>query len=104
VFNLLLTRDLSRGHVLDFNPCAPRTDPLLFTYAELHALLVKAGGGGDSENGNATVRYELSQIRVIDSPLHPSATRNAPAFQHNMVLIEALSLSEGRDIMVFSEF
>ncbi|KAF9236465.1 D123-domain-containing protein [Melanogaster broomeanus] len=107
VFDLLLTRDLSRGHVLDFNPYAPRTDPLLFTYGELHALLVKADGGSDpidhSENGSATVSSELPEIRVIDSPLHPAATRNAPAFQHNMVPIEALSLSEGRDITVFSE-
>ncbi|KAF8170075.1 cytoplasmic protein [Pholiota molesta] len=38
VFDLLLTRDLSRGHILDFNPYHPKTDPLLWTYDELHAL------------------------------------------------------------------
>jgi hypothetical protein len=42
VFDFLLTRDLSRGHILDFNPYHPKTDPLLWTYAELHALLEAA--------------------------------------------------------------
>ncbi|KAF9221505.1 D123-domain-containing protein [Gyrodon lividus] len=107
VFDLLLTRDLSRGHVLDFNPYAPRTDPLLFTYNELHTLLVKAGSQSDlldhTANASTTVTQKLPEIRVIDSPLHPAATRNAPAHQHNMLPIEALSLSEGQDITVFSE-
>lgn len=35
--------------------------------------------------------------------MHPAATRIAPAYQHNMVPIEALSLSEGKSITEFSE-
>nr|GAT60350.1 predicted protein [Mycena chlorophos] len=81
VFDFLLTRDLSRGHILDFNPYAPRTDSLLFEYDELHRL----------------------ELRVIDSRAHPAATSNAPAHQHNMVPFEALSLSSGRDIEDFAE-
>ncbi|KIJ62710.1 hypothetical protein HYDPIDRAFT_135933 [Hydnomerulius pinastri MD-312] len=96
VFDLLLTRDLTRGHVLDFNPYAPRTDALLFTYEELSALLAKAEEPGPPLD-------ILPEIRVIDSALHPAATRNAPAHQHNMVPMEALSLSEGRGIAEFTE-
>jgi len=88
VFDVLMTRDLSRGHVLDFNPYAPRTDPLLFTYEELLSVFI--------------LRSSTPELRIIDSPLHPAATRNAPAHQHNMLPIEALALSSGRDIDEFS--
>ncbi|KAJ8583375.1 D123-domain-containing protein [Rhizopogon salebrosus TDB-379] len=88
IFDVLMTRDLSRGHVLDFNPYAPRTDPLLFTYEELSSVF--------------TLRSSTPELRIIDSPLHPAATRNAPAHQHNMLPIEALALSSGRDINEFS--
>ncbi|KAI0714016.1 D123-domain-containing protein [Cerioporus squamosus] len=88
VFDFLLTRDLSRGHIVDFNPYHPRTDPLLFTYDELHTLLL--------------ARPERPELRVVDSPSHPAAARNAPAHQHNMVPIEALTMSSGRDVMDFA--
>ncbi|KAI0259824.1 D123-domain-containing protein [Gloeopeniophorella convolvens] len=83
--DVLLTRDLARFHVLDFNPYAPRTDALLFTYAELAAL---QGG--------------VPVLRVIDSRAHPAATRNTPEHQHNMVPLEALALSEGRSAEEFA--
>lgn len=89
VFDVLMTRDLSRGHVLDFNPYAPRTDPLLFTYGELLSI--------------STQELSTPELRIIDSPLHPVASRNAPAHQHNMLPIEALALSSGRDINDFSD-
>ncbi|KAJ7784611.1 D123-domain-containing protein [Mycena metata] len=88
-FDFLLTRDLARGHILDFNPYAPRTDPLLFTYDDLHAL--------------SLLPTDAAELRVIDSRSHPAATSNAPANQHNMIPFEALSLSNGRDINEFSE-
>lgn len=65
-----------------------RTDPLLFTYDELHALLL--------------ARPPQPELRVVDSPSHPAATRNAPAHQHNMVPIEALAMSSGRDVLEFT--
>ncbi|KAF5382611.1 hypothetical protein D9615_002969 [Tricholomella constricta] len=106
-FDFLLTRDLSRGHILDFNPYAPRTDPLLFTYEELSELLDARTRADTSlaslqQNGeHATSR--LPELRVIDSWAHPAATSNAPAYQHNMVPFEALSLCNGRDIEEFAE-
>ncbi|KAJ7670270.1 D123-domain-containing protein [Mycena rosella] len=89
-FDLLLTRDLSRGHILDFNPYAVRTDPLLFTYDELHALSLVSD-------------RPAPELRVIDSRAHPAATSNAPAHQHNMIPFEALSLSSGRDVQEFAD-
>lgn len=87
----MLTRDLSRGHIIDFNPYATRTDSLLFSYEELHELLLKRLSG----------EAEL-ELRVVDSPSHPFATRNAPTHQHNMVPLEALALSSGRDVDSFA--
>ena len=87
-FDILLTRDLSRGHIVDFNIYSSRTDPLLFTYDELLAVLVQD-------------RSLAPQLKVIDSRTHPAATRNAPAHQHNMIPFEALNLSSGRDIEQF---
>ncbi|KAI0821995.1 D123-domain-containing protein [Trametes gibbosa] len=90
-FDFLLTRDLSRGHIVDFNPYLPRTDPLLFTYEELHDLLLARSGASEPE------------LRVVDSPAHPAAARNAPVHQHNMVPIEALAMSSGRGVSEFAE-
>lgn len=89
-FDILLTRDLSRAHIIDFNPYAPRTDPLLFTYEDLLTLLIHD-------------RSLMPQLKLIDSRTHPAATRNAPANQHNMIPFEALTLSNGRDIEQFSD-
>ncbi|KAF8158343.1 D123-domain-containing protein [Crassisporium funariophilum] len=91
VFDFLLTRDLSKGHILDFNPYAPKTDPLLFSYEELGALIPS-----DGENS-------LPQFRVIDSPSHPAAASNAPTHQHNMIPFEAVNMSSGRDIEEFAD-
>ncbi|EMD39806.1 hypothetical protein CERSUDRAFT_121986 [Gelatoporia subvermispora B] len=91
-FDFLLTRDLSKGHIVDFNPYAPRTDPLLFTYEELHERLLE----------HASTPQE-PELRVVDSPSHPAATRNAPAHQHNMVPLEALAMSSGRNVEDFAD-
>ncbi|KAG1873226.1 D123-domain-containing protein [Suillus subluteus] len=74
-YDVLMMRDRI---VLDFNSYAPRADPLLFTYEELSS----------------------SELRIVDSPLHPTAMRDVPAHQHN---IEALALSCSRDIDEFSD-
>ncbi|KAF9472111.1 D123-domain-containing protein [Pholiota conissans] len=89
IFDFLLTRDLLRGHIIDFNPYHPKTDPLLFTYDELHAL----------HQSHPTI----PELRVIDSASHPAATKNAPAHQHNMIPFEALKMSSGQDIEEFAD-
>lgn len=92
VFDFLLTRDLSRGHIIDFNPYAPRTDPLLFSYEDLHDLLLARGDDYSPQ----------PELRVVDSPSHPFAARNAPAHQHNMIPLEALTMSSGRSMQDFA--
>jgi len=96
----LLTRDLTRFHIIDFNPYAPRTDALLFTYDELATLF-------DIATTHIPVSASSSpppipMLRVIDSRAHPAAAHNAPQHQHNMVPLEALTLSEGRSVEEFA--
>lgn len=99
VFDLLLTRDLTRAHIIDFNPYAPRTDPLLFTYDELlNFLLLQTTADTSTDAGDVKPEF-----RIIDSRAHPAASRNAPTHQHNMVPIEALAMGHGRNIQEFSE-
>jgi D123 len=92
--DVLLTRDLSRFHIIDFNPYAPRTDPLLFTYDELATLSASATG--------SSTQTPTPTLRVINSRAHPAAARNAPEHQHNMVPLEALTLSQGRNVEEFA--
>ncbi|KDQ20843.1 hypothetical protein BOTBODRAFT_151782 [Botryobasidium botryosum FD-172 SS1] len=94
IFDILLTRDLSRAHIIDFNPYAPHTDPLLFTYPDLLALISTA---------STPAQESLPVLRVITSRAHPAAVRNAPANQHNMVPREALEMSAGRGVEEFRE-
>lgn len=96
-FDFLLTRDLSKGHIIDFNPYAPWTDPILFEYDELLDLLTEASYATTSANGFTP------EIRVVDSRSHPAAARNAPIHQHNMVPMEALALSSGRTTEEFMQ-
>ena len=93
--DVLLTRDLTRFHIIDFNPYAPRTDALLFTYDELATLFASATTSTSSSSAAST---PAPTLRVIDSRAHPAATRNAPQYQHNMVPLEALTLSEGLNV------
>lgn len=69
-------RDLTRFHIVDFNPYyAPRTDALLFTYAELAALF-----SSTTTNAASAVSPTTTPVpRVIDSQGHrpPIATRRS---------------------------
>jgi len=80
VVDLLLSKDLARAHIVDFNPYIARTDPLLFDYEELANLF--------SERGSLVVPV----LRVIHSPTHAMANRTVPDYQHNMVPLEAFAL------------
>lgn len=98
--DVLLTRDLTRFHIIDFNPYAPRTNALLFTYDELATLFAAATASASASSSPSSAR--VPTLRVIDSRAHPAAGRNAPQHQHNMVPLEALTLSEGRNVEEFT--
>ena len=87
-FDLILTRNLESAHVVDFNPYAPRTDPLLFDYEELKQI------------------YDQRQdtvLKTISSPTHEAVKRSSPANVHNMVPFELLGLSAGKTIEDFTK-
>ncbi|CAE6466466.1 unnamed protein product [Rhizoctonia solani] len=100
VMDLLLTRDLSRAHIVDFNPYAPRTDPLLFEWSELVELHTRAEQevielGIESLNleesphtgGRTASGIDLPLLRIVTSP-NQSAR---PMYSHNMIPADALS-------------
>ncbi|KAH9936177.1 D123-domain-containing protein [Fomitopsis serialis] len=88
----LCSASLLIGHIIDFNPYAPRTDSLLFSYEDLHDLLLARGDDYSPQ----------PELRVVDSPSHPVAARNAPTHQHNMIPLEALTMSSGRSMQDFA--
>lgn len=98
--DVLLTRDLTRFHIIDFNPYAPRTDALLFTYDELATLFAAATTTTSMSTSSSPTPTPM--LRVIDSRAHPAAARNVPQHQHNMVPLETLTLSEGRNLEEFA--
>ncbi|KAG8763534.1 hypothetical protein FRC11_002047 [Ceratobasidium sp. 423] len=103
VVDLLLTRDLSGAHIVDFNPYAPRTDPLLFEWpelAELHAQTEQIGieSGIHSLNLEESVRTNSTNNRTasgVDIPLLRIVTTPnqsaRPTYSHNMIPADALS-------------
>lgn len=100
VMDLLLTRDLSRAHVVDFNPYAPRTDSLLFDWSELAEVYNQAQEHG-IELGVRSLRLEDSAPTggppVANPPLPllrivTSTNQSArPMYSHNMIPADALS-------------
>lgn len=112
VFDIVL--DEPQPRLLDFNPYNPSTDPLLFTYEELHELLIQAlepvpsftpaaaAAAADSVSPDgSTGRPRLPILRVIDSQSHPEANRGMPAFGTNMMPVEMVEMSQGRGVGEF---
>jgi hypothetical protein len=95
IFDVLLTRSLESLHVLDFNPYLPRTDALHFSYEELLSILQSYLASSEKEH--------VPKFACVSSRFHPAANRNAPVHQHNMLPVEALQLSSGRDIESFAQ-
>jgi len=83
VFDIVLTRDLLRCHLIDFNPYHPKTDPLLFSYEELSNI--------------SFVQGTLPYLQVINSAGDPRVNRGAPTHYHNMVPYDILQLEGERD-------
>lgn len=92
IFDVLLTRDLERAHIVDFNPYAPKTDSLMFTYEELQSIHSSSSASGFSP-----------VLRIIDSRSHPLANVNGPLNQHNMLPLDAFSLSQGKTGQEFAD-
>ncbi|KAF8340548.1 cytoplasmic protein [Cantharellus anzutake] len=110
VVDIYLTRDLSNAHIMDFNPYAQRTDPILFTYQELHefyssnaALMDPPGITSPSQSQDLNKTTPSPIFRVIPSRAHVLAGRNIPRHAHNMMPREALEFSQGRTVAALQE-
>ncbi|KIR32126.1 cytoplasmic protein [Cryptococcus deuterogattii MMRL2647] len=98
VFDLYLSPNFDSAIIIDFQPYRKSTDSLLFTYEELLSILQDALSTSDSES-----RPRLPIFKIIDSQAHPAVTRNAPTYQSNMMPLEMIEFSEGRNMAEFKE-
>lgn len=98
VFDLYLSPNFDSAIIIDFQPYRESTDSLLFTYEELLSILQDALSTSDSES-----RPRLPIFKIIDSQAHPAVTRNAPTYQSNMMPLEMIEFSEGRNMAEFKE-
>ena len=72
--------EVKRVWLIDFNPWREETDPLLFTWEELHTM--------DGENTDCS-------LRLVNSMVGSSV----PRFSTNMVPAEAVMLSHGMSLV-----
>lgn len=86
-FDIYFTRGNTRIFLLDFNPYAPQTDSLLFTYGELFLL--------------ASTPSELPALRLITSSTMSSHTM--PSFSHNRYPKDVVDISSGASIAEFAK-
>lgn len=107
IFDIVLNDTNTSCRLIDFNPYYPSSDPLLFTYEELHQILLQARLPPPSTNAPTTSVSpslplgRLPLIRVIDSQSHPEANRGMPAFGTNMLPVEMIEMSQGRGVGEF---
>nr|XP_018261999.1 cytoplasmic protein [Kwoniella dejecticola CBS 10117]OBR84157.1 cytoplasmic protein [Kwoniella dejecticola CBS 10117] len=96
IFDLYLSPNLDSARIMDFQPYRSSVDPLLFSYEDLLSIL-------QSSNSIDTESARLPILRYIDSKAHPGANTNAPTYQSNMMPIEMIELSQGRNMQEFKE-
>lgn len=82
--------------LMDFQPYRSTTDSMLFSYEDIRNILQKSREGDEGAES-------LPVLRVIDSAGHPDAIRNQPTFSTNMMPVEMIELSEGRNLDEFRE-
>lgn len=82
-FDVYFTRDYSKIFLLDFNPFAPQTDSLLFSWSDLLSP------------------PDDLLFRVIASPTE--AAQCMPRFSHNRYPKDVVSLSDGKSVAEFAK-
>ncbi|WWC96441.1 hypothetical protein V866_003309 [Kwoniella sp. B9012] len=101
IFDLYLSPNFDSAQIIDFQPYRSSVDPLLFTYEELLSIFNSSTQPlQESENAR---RSRLPIFKIIDSKAHPSASRNAPTYQSNMMPLEMIELSQGRNMQEFKD-
>lgn len=112
VLDVYITRDRSRVFVIDFNPFGPRTDPLLFSYPELHDLFLASSpspSSTSSSSSNAaastttTTEPVQPELRVVTPSTNPAAQSAVPRYAHNRYPKDVVNMSEGQSIAEFAK-
>lgn len=97
---------MNSSFLVDFNPYRQSTDPLLFTYPDLLEILqtaLRPPPAAPSAYARDLTRQRLPILRVIDSQSHPLSNSAAPAFGSNMMPVEMVEMSQGRNMAEFSQ-
>ncbi|KAK4047162.1 hypothetical protein OIV83_005614 [Microbotryomycetes sp. JL201] len=90
VFDVYLTRAGDRVFVVDFNPYAPHTDPLLFSWDVINEL------------GTQPLPTDhLPILRTVESA--QAAAQSMPRFSHNRYPKDVVELSSGSSIAEFAQ-
>jgi hypothetical protein len=92
-FDVYFARKNERAFIIDFNPYAPRTDSLLFSWGEIHRLA--------QPDRPQLLREEQPSFRVVTSPTQ--ASQSMPSFSANRYPKEVVSLSDGASIAEFAQ-
>jgi hypothetical protein len=92
-FDVYFTRNNERAFIIDFNPYAPRTDSLLFSWDEIHRLA--------QPDQQQRLREQRPTFRVVTSPTQ--ASQSMPSFSANRYPKEVVSLSDGASIAEFAQ-
>jgi hypothetical protein len=97
---------MDSAFLVDFNPYRQSTDPLLFTYPDLLDILqtaLRPPPSAPSTDARDPNRQRLPILRILDSQSHPLSNSAAPAFGSNMMPVEMVEMSQGRNMAEFSE-
>lgn len=86
-FDVYFTRSNERIFIIDFNPFAPQTDALLFSWPALNAI----GTTDDPENLRALPLLELVEASTM-------ASQSLPSYSHNRYPKDVVDLSSGASI------
>lgn len=103
VLDVYLTRDASRVFVVDLNPFAPRTDPLLFSYEALLSLSLSQSAppsSSPSSPSSSSPGATLPELRLITSESQGAST--LPRYSHNRYPKDVVDLSEGQSVAEFA--
>lgn len=129
MLDVYVTRDQSRVFVIDFNPFAPRTDPLLFSYPELHDLFLSASSAsappsletltsptpvsstpappvsarGPDEPPPPPAAALVPELRVVTPSSNPAAQSAVPRYAHNRYPKDVVDMSEGQSVAEFAK-
>ena len=89
-------QEVTKWTLIDFNPYRASSDPLLFTYPELAAILHTSRLSTSSADLGDEVPQRLPLLRVVIPD--EAVARSGPVFGTNMMPLEVMDMSQGRSM------